>query len=260
MISGTDIDLAVVGTDLPEKTLDELAEIIRFEHDEVVSSASQMLKHAIRAGEALTIAKRRVEPGGWMSWTASNLPEMRHTLITNYMRIAHYQTKIPKDIDSIAEARRALKGLPDIDGSPRGVTRNGYPLELRETAVKLVSEGMSQELVAEEIGVAQGTVSRWVRGQENSREYWRNWAAKNRLRRRKAHAAREALRREERERKIQKIGGPLAESYSRVRKAAQALQKALEESDDPHVSGHLRLALSKLYVTEDEIVKALRLK
>ncbi len=65
--------VTVAATPVPRHTaqapdLDALAVIVRDEHRAVGLAASNMLKHALRAGDALILAKTQVPEGCWQQW------------------------------------------------------------------------------------------------------------------------------------------------------------------------------------------------
>ena len=53
-----------------------------------VGAARHSLTYIIEAGKALWIAKGRVQPGQWESWTKSNLPHFSRSKISRYMAAA----------------------------------------------------------------------------------------------------------------------------------------------------------------------------
>ena len=50
--------------------------------------ASQAVSNAIECGQLLIQQKAALVHGGWMEWTATNLPEIHHNTLGRYMRVA----------------------------------------------------------------------------------------------------------------------------------------------------------------------------
>jgi transposase-like protein len=140
-----------------EPTLEQLAADIRREHELCVFHALSALEHAIRAGEALLRAKEHVPKGRWERWLDENVPDVV-AQSRPYMRVAAYRDAIPVEITTLTEGLHSLKGLPAFDGT--GPRR--HPPEVRERALELIGEGLSQRVVASILDINRKCVGRWV--------------------------------------------------------------------------------------------------
>src|SRR5262249_60382448 len=67
--------------------LEELAAVIRKNHDDALSSLKLAVMHAITAGEALIEAKARVKHGEWLPWLAEHC-DLSERTAQGYMRLA----------------------------------------------------------------------------------------------------------------------------------------------------------------------------
>ena len=68
-------------------SLPDLAQQIRSAHAECEASVRQGLVHAIKAGDLLIVAKKRVSHGQWLTWLAQN-PGITARLAQRYMQVA----------------------------------------------------------------------------------------------------------------------------------------------------------------------------
>lgn len=234
-------------------TLGELATKANEEHDLAREAAYSALQHAIRSGEALIAAKERVELGGWERWLSENFHATYRTAFI-YQRIAQYQDRIPENV-TISKADEMLVGLSLLNKADPGVPK--YPVEMREEAVKLIAEGRTQSDVADLLNVSQSFVSHWAGNANIAAKHRKMRAQRAREMRKRREAA--ALKQFERDKAVKRAGGGPAEAYSLLRKAAQTLDRAQEDTKDREQRTHLKEALSRLYLAEDQIVKALGL-
>jgi hypothetical protein len=146
----------------PQSSLDQLAAEIRHEHEECLLAAVSSLRHAIRAGDALLVARDQVPRGQWERWLDENVPDVR-VMAKAYMRIATYRDAVPPEVTTAERALKALRGLPAFDGS--GPAR--HPESVRDRAVELAGEGLPINRIAAHLGVDRKCVRRWV-GKKNS--------------------------------------------------------------------------------------------
>lgn len=261
---------------LAEQTLDQLAETILNEHAEVEHAAGSMLLHAIRTGEALNEAYSRVEPGQWAEWVEANVaipsrvtpassgrPSTRLTLnrIRDYRRLAtHREAVLSSGAVSINQAAQLMadRGLHLPGGRPGGGGSDWRsPGEaVRQEALQLRAADVSVPEIAETLGVARGTVHRWVNPEANQRYK----ESLNRARKRRA-AERRALREKEdraaRDEAAKRAGGDIAKAYSLIRQAAAAVDSAADQLGH-YEARSLRAQLANLYKVEDEICRILR--
>jgi hypothetical protein len=229
-----------------QSTLRELADAARQEHEAGCRAAGDALTHWMNSGDALTAARHRVE-GPWHEWVETSVGVTSQTA-ASYMRLAHYRERVQNaEIKGVAEALKYLRGLPPV---PTSTVR--YSPRVQNQARELYAEEGNAEMVAARLGVHKSTVKRWIDPAYRKRH---NADVDRRRRERKAERA-EAERRA-RDNAVKKVGGSVAESYSMIRKTAQAIDRARVDATDREVRAALSAAYSKLTNAEDEIVRAL---
>jgi transcriptional regulator with XRE-family HTH domain len=229
-------------------SLDQLAEAANRDDEATRAHVAKGLAHAARAGEALLQAKQQLKRGQFSPWLERNFSAGR-TQAFLYMRIArNYDFLISSEVKSVSAAKRSLRYL-----TLPGEQTERFPDQpfdaLQEQAKYLQAEGMSLAEVAAALGVSKTAVGRLL----NPGRYRKEQARRARARSREAAA----LRREERDRAVKGLGGSVAEAYSMLRKTAQVIARAEEESRASDVRAGLKAALARVYAAEDEIVRAL---
>lgn len=138
--------------------LEELVATAHREHTFAVRAGLQAVEHAIAAGDALLLARDKVERGKWDEWLRTNFPEWSTTTSRIYMRLARHKDHLrDKNAASIRQAMQLCVGLPDSRVNP----------DLQSRARKLFADGQSYRAIAAELGVAIGTLSGWL---ANARE------------------------------------------------------------------------------------------
>ena len=99
-------------TDLPKAM--SLVPQIREAHEAAErcqrSSHGQALEHAIKAGDALTLAKEAVGRGVFTTWRQQNLPHIPQTTANLYMRLAQHKEKFKERETSNTVADLSAKG------------------------------------------------------------------------------------------------------------------------------------------------------
>lgn len=251
---------ALVLVDQP--TLSDLATEANTEHEKVLAHAQRAVAHAVRCGEALLAARQIVRGSGgkWELWVAENLT-VRESTVRAYMRLAAYKEVVfgrAEAPDNVRAALGYLRGLPSIDGA---VYR--HPPELRVEARDLVQAGASKREAAQILGVDPKTIRDWTADLPGAGKTGRRTVEGKALYQQRAQKlararkARAALRREERDRAMRKLGGSAADAYAKLRRTAQALDRALADAADRSVRNGLETALAKVHQAEDEIVRAL---
>lgn len=236
----------VLDRQLADLSLTELGALANREHRAVIGNGQSMLEHALKAGEALSIARSRVAPGEWSSWCAANF--LAHTgTASSYMRLWFYRDEVGSTTSSIATALKMVKGLPRLDGGRAVVT----PDEAAEIQ-RLHEEGLGYVEIGKRFDISPTTAHKW--GNPKNQASHRANAKRMYIRR---QAAERALVLEERKKAAARIGGPLADAYSLARKTAQRLDQAHDASEDREVREALSAALRRIHSAEDEIVKAL---
>lgn len=241
-------------------SLDQLAHAVRDEHRLVLEHAGRAVEHALRCGEALraahaTLKVGEAKDGRWGLWLSQNAPELDKSTAYKYMRLAHYAQEVrsanPK---YIKDAMRAIDHLPRV--SPSGGSAGRWLNDdAKRQMLALHREGdYSLDELAEMFGVSTSTAWYWVSPKNEARR--KKAAAK-----RKAQGARamELLERSKRDEEINMRGGTIADGYSLLRRATQAIDRAHNSNK---ISAEQRVALSRalnsLYRAEDEIAEAVR--
>lgn len=72
----------------PDSDLDRLAVDANNDHRLVRQTGHAMVEHAHRARQALSLANRSIEHGGWLPWLKANCPTISERTAQVYMRIA----------------------------------------------------------------------------------------------------------------------------------------------------------------------------
>jgi hypothetical protein len=223
-------------------TLDELAEAVEREHQLVVQAGASMVEHAIRAGEALLAAKNQVPRGQWEAWTTSSFPDKHPKTLRLYMRLAKYQDRVRESQPgTITAAHRLLAGEPVIPVDE----------EQREKALHMRKDGATYREIAEHFDVTKERVLTWINPRYTERR-------RTRLQQ-QSRAARRALHRQQRDAAARRAGGSVAEAYSLVRKALQALDGAVQAAEDKEAKQALNQAIARLHAAEDAVVRASKL-
>lgn len=246
--------LAVVPEAGP-RTIEELTRLVNGEHSDVLTATRKTIDHAIRCGNLLMEIQQLVGYGGWRKWLTNDWAA-DPSVARCYIRIAAYHEHIPASArSSIHKAQQALRGL-----APVGLTEswNSVRADAKADAKRLVKEGLTQEQIAEMLGVSKTSVQRWVNPELERKE--------RRQRKERAtaqKAARRALAREQRAAEVRKAlreqkGTALAESYSLARKLAQELDRADNEATKREVRVLIRQAHEALHKVEDALGGALR--
>ena len=116
----------------PQQELDELAGVIRIEHQAVGLAAGNMLEHALRAGDALQAAQKQVAKGAWENWVRKNC-DLSLRCAQVYMQLAAARPQIEAQAQHAAphSLRAALKLI--------GSTSSKTPSRSRNTASKTKS-------------------------------------------------------------------------------------------------------------------------
>lgn len=240
-------------------SLDEMTAAVNREAGLAVSAALTSLQHAINAGEILAEIRKRLiaehgrNSGAWGRWVDEHFEYSGYTARV-FVRLATYKDDVLAACEQ-GELRSArgvgwstafawLTHHPPVDGAPRG----GYDPQLRQDACEMVEGGVAKAEVARQYNVDVATVRRWTNKPS---------AAADERRRVRYRAARAALKRQERDRAMRKVGGSVAESYSLIRKTAQELDRACADATDAEVRAELTSALADLHRVEDRIVRAL---
>lgn len=252
----TSTDLVI--PDRPDRTLEELAEIVNREHVALQSVAAGMMKRAMRLGEILIEVRARCLRGEWRKWADSHLDFSVETA-NNYMRVAHFKDSVPTGA-TIQEALQLLSGLPD---SRHRAVRE-YSPEVRERARQLVEdEGFSRAAAARQLGVTKN----WVRGVidpevaqrrlKSRQKYELKRADERRLAIEAERARKEQEHRDAVKRAARKAGGARAEAYAMGERFQDVIAQAHHEEDDREAREAWSRAGEHYRKMRDEIVRAL---
>lgn len=231
--------LAVVET----RTLAELGEAASTEFAEAKRAATRTVECWVRMGEAFNEARRLLDmegSAGFRAWVERET-EVPYASAAPAMRMAHYQDKV-LSAGSLLEAQNRLVGLPPIGLKGAQQSRRR---ELEPTAQRMREDGATYSEIGAALGVTGPTIWTWLH--PNTRKD--RWAEQ-----RRKQAEERQIRRE---RQVRKIGGPVAESYSRLRKTLDAVQAACDDAPDQEVRVAMRAAMSRLHAAEDEILSVL---
>lgn len=241
------------------RDLDTLAIVINTEHAACEQSAVDAVQHAVNCGLALLDARAVVPDGEWGPWCTAHL-RVGMAMVRVYMNIAEHRELI-RGSRSTSEARRILRALAPGGGLTTGRTRRGkhIPDEKKSPLVKeakrLHAQGRSYREIGIELDVARGTVQYWL-----DPAYGRRNVERERARKKEQREARAALERERRSQAVKAHGGPTADAYALLRRAALRVDEAIGGGVDAATKAALRDALSAIHKAEDGIVRALRLE
>lgn len=241
--------LAVVET----RSLERLADVANAEHQQTAGAVRSAIEHAIAAGDALLEAQAliREQGGDWREWVSGNL-DFGKEQAARYCRIAFFREEVlASGAIGVKGAIRALRELemPNRQHEEQYQPHQKIDENICRKITALAKTGLPQREIAEQFGVSQPTVSKWLHP-DRKREY-------ERARRRRLAAQREALRRQERDRLAKRAGGDISEAYSLIRRAAESLDTAGRQEQDEDARKALAKAIRLLYRVEDEIVLAL---
>lgn len=118
-------------------SLDGLAALATVEHEACETAVGDALGHAIRAGEALTVAKARVGHGKWLPWLKDHFPASVNTA-GHYMRLARNSQRV----GNLGSVRAGLAELAETRTAPVAVedTTTEEPIE-----ADVVTEGANND-------------------------------------------------------------------------------------------------------------------
>ncbi len=240
--------------DLASLTLEQLAETASREARLAESSMHTALMHAVRCGEALLLAYERVPHGQWQEWVRENV-EVAVVTAGMYMRIAYYKDDIPEGMTSWVAARNYLSGKPRIH-------RRGFPPApeaIREEARRMRAAGQPFNKIASTLGYSEGAIKYWTDPKYPAKQA----AQKRRQREERARQQRaeEALRRQEQAKAVKRYGNQEAEeTFISIRRALDASQRALDNSNDVDFKAGMRAVQGHLYKAEEEMLATLKIK
>jgi len=229
---------------LADLSLPELGRLASAEHEMGVESGLQMIRHIVRAGEALLAARNKIPAGGWLAWCDKHFISSPTTAST-YMRIAFYQSEIPGGTKNLIEARDLLRGLPAITGHPGS---GGYGNDIKKEAARLRRDGLTLEQVSEKLGISFSTIAKWGGKNLTARQ-------KESQRKKELNAGRRALKEAERDRTMKAADERASEVYFALRKASKTLDQLRDERGQEPSSGSLTEAIARCHQAEAVLFK-----
>lgn len=257
----------LVPVDLTAMTLDELGDIAAREaalaDDEsrvALSHLTMGLMHAIRAGEVLLEAQRRVDPGAWTEWVEARMPGRSSATWTSYMRFATHKQAL-LGADRPLATYNAHDYLKDA-GAARRLSPYHHQIletsdERRREAVRLKAAGVSQAEVANLLGVSPSAVSMLLLDPDERK---RRVRAANKRKRDRDRDRREQERRAERDALAKSVGGDLSRAYQLTRQLSALLDKCLgDDQFNREQRDAIREATRGVLRVETGVDKALRL-
>jgi len=155
---------------------------IKAAHDEAEkcqrSSHSRALECAIRAGEALILAKQAVGHGAFSIWRQQNLPHIPTSTATLYMRLAEHKDKFKEIANTVSDLsakgdlslRKAAALLPKRPQTSAQIAAAKVRAEAK-AAAKKTDEGIATEWFK---ALADDDLLTWwrkLRGDADLREY-----------------------------------------------------------------------------------------
>src|SRR5262245_60875281 len=144
------------------------------------NSHSRALEHAIKAGDALRLAKDAVGHGAFSIWRQQNLPHIPQTTASLYMRLAEHKdkfkgTEISNTVATLSaqgklSLRAAAELLPKRPQTPAQIAATKARAEAKAAAAKS-NEGIATEWFK---ALAAGELLEWwrkLRGDDDLKEY-----------------------------------------------------------------------------------------
>lgn len=222
-------------------------------HREVLKAERSMLTFALEAGVWLNRARPLIPLGNLERWVLANC-DFTFAAAARYMRLDHFRELIPPEAISMGEALDALKNANAK--RPNVGARRLPPLtddELKEVCA-MKAAGASWPAIGKSFGRDHQAIRYAV-----DKEWREKQAALKKSSNARRRAAEKALKDQERSAAVKRHGGQAANAYALIRKAAVALDAAVNEhQSDPDAKGLLQRALGYVYKAEEEVVFAIR--
>ena len=98
-------------------SLDDLAQRIKTEHQEIMGAKRNIVERAMKAGDLLIQAKAKAGHGNWLNWLKANCVGISERTANVYMKLAEGRAKIEEKLKSAATAdltiNEALRSLAE---------------------------------------------------------------------------------------------------------------------------------------------------
>lgn len=226
-------------TPTPSALCDDLKRELRAWHEK----AMEMWDVTARIGGLLHQAYKTIPETDWPGW-------LDQVGLTSYaafcfMKAERYPELMREHKPGSLNAIQRL--LPQGQGT-------AYDAEQAACARRLHDGGMTRRELEVYFGASRGTIVRWL-----DPEGWAQRQEQRRLARMRRELKDHDARQKKRLAAIKSKDGPGPVAYEHVRKAEEALQRALDDATDRDTRRDYDAALQALYRAEDALVKALKL-
>lgn len=190
-------------------SVNDLRDRVVSEYELCKQAAISMMSHAVLCGEALIELRSMVEKDyGWYAWCGEHLP-ITTAMAGHYMRIAkHSELILDSGVTTITAARRLLTDTL-AEAPPK------YDKETIDRAIEMHGSGVSIIKISEILGPSKSTIRDWIDPK------WR--IVRSEYNRARSAKVRRALRSQERQDAVRKVGRGLDVAYTHVRKALESL-------------------------------------
>lgn len=248
---------------LESRTIEDLTEIARQEHEQVIAHGNAFLRHAMAAGDALSIVRSRISGvENWDTWVFERVGCSPRSA-ARYMRLAVYRSDVEAWLSdggdgSLMGAYNHLRGMKAIGSTGIAGTRLD---RLRVEMDRLHGAGLSEDDIAAALELSQRTVHQWLdpalrqKAKARVREAGRRRRAKE-ARDRKAQSL---LKRQQLDAAVKRVGGTPADAYRYLRLCADAIRRSLDEASDVEVRDALRKADQAVVRVESCVLDALKI-
>jgi hypothetical protein len=109
-----------------EPALDDLAQRIKTEHQEIMGAKRNIVERAMKAGDLLLQAKDKAGHGNWLNWLKANCVGISERTANVYMKLAEGRATIEEKLKSAATAdltiNEALRWLAEDEAAETNST------------------------------------------------------------------------------------------------------------------------------------------
>jgi transposase len=214
-----------------ERTLSELAAMIRQERDEAGRLAALTLEHVARAGELLAEARKRVKKGTWQAWVQENVG-IHAVTAAHYMLVARFREEALDGVGPEASLSQTMRWLRAVGLHRRDETGGANRVDeiVRREAVKRLNEGAKITHVAAEFGVSTSAIRDWENPERAKARWERSYAM--------VRQARHAEKERQIKQAVKKQGGARAELYAMAERMQDVMGQAHREATDSEERRH----------------------